>query len=106
MTRWQPFSRRNSLSGGPKGITIREDAPEALRYFVLDTARQLEYAASSLRTIICRALQVRPPGAIGRNIPMTILITRRCGPEEQKVAAESAWLEHGMPSPPASPATA
>jgi len=42
----EPFSKRNCL-GGAKKITVREDAPESLRYFVLDTARQLEYAPSS-----------------------------------------------------------
>ena len=55
----QPFSKRNRL-GRAKEITIREDAPESLRYFVLDMARQLEYAPSSLRTIICRVLRTRP----------------------------------------------
>jgi hypothetical protein len=55
----QPFSKRNRL-GSAKEITIREDAPDSLRYFVLDTARQLEYAPSSLRTILCRVLRTRP----------------------------------------------
>lgn len=55
----QPFSKRNRYSSA-KEITIREDAPETLRYFVLDKARELEYAPSSLRLVICRALRVRP----------------------------------------------
>ena len=55
----QPFSKRNRL-GSATEITIREDAPESLRYFALDTARQLEYAPSTLRTILCRVLRTRP----------------------------------------------
>lgn len=58
----QPFSKRNRFIK-PKEISIREDAPETLRYFVLDTARELEFAPSSLRAIICRVLRTRPdPG--------------------------------------------
>jgi AbiJ N-terminal domain 4 len=58
----QPFSKRNRLIT-PKEITIREDAPESLRYFVLDTARELGWSPSSLRGVICRVLRTRPdPG--------------------------------------------
>jgi len=64
----QPFSKRNRL-GTAKEITIREDAPEPLRYFVLDLARQLEYAPSSLRTIICRVLHTRPDGSNWSEFP-------------------------------------
>jgi hypothetical protein len=49
----QPFSKRNRYSGAAKEITIREDAPENLRYVVLQTAVDLGWAPSSLRTIIC-----------------------------------------------------
>jgi hypothetical protein len=59
MTFQQPFSKRNRY-GVAKEIIIREDAPEILRYFVLDTARTLEFAPSSLRTVICRILRTRP----------------------------------------------
>ena len=55
----EPFSKRNRLIT-PKEITIREDAPETLRYVILDTARELEYAPSSLRTVISRVLRTRP----------------------------------------------
>jgi hypothetical protein len=56
----QPFSKRNRYSGAPKEITIREDAPEGLRFFVLQTARDLDWAPSSLRAVLCRALRVKP----------------------------------------------
>jgi hypothetical protein len=62
----EPFSKRNRLIT-PKEITIREDAPETLRYVILDTARELEYAPSSLRTVICRVLRTRPDSTIGAN---------------------------------------
>lgn len=55
----QPFSKRNRLTK-PKDITIREDAPESLRYFVLDTARELGWGPSALRNVICRVLRTRP----------------------------------------------
>ena len=59
----KPFSRRNRYGGSPKDITIREDAPETLRFLVLDTARRLEWSPSALRRIICGVLRVRPePG--------------------------------------------
>jgi len=56
----QPFSKRNRYSGRAKEITIREDAPENLRYVVLQTAIDLGWAPSSLRTIHCRVLHVPP----------------------------------------------
>ena len=56
----QSFSKSNRYSGAAKEITIREDAPENLRYVVLQTAVDLEWAPSSLRTIICRVLRVPP----------------------------------------------
>src|SRR5579864_2616196 len=55
----QPFSKRNRLTT-PKEIIVREDAPESLRYFVLDAAMQLGYGPSALRAILCRVLRTRP----------------------------------------------
>ena len=37
----QPFSKRHGFRGEPKEITVREDAPDALRYFVVQTAIEL-----------------------------------------------------------------
>jgi hypothetical protein len=33
-----PFSKRHGFRGEPKEITVREDAPESLRYFVVQTS--------------------------------------------------------------------
>jgi hypothetical protein len=55
----QPFSKRNRYST-PKEITLREVAPENLRYFVVQTAKDLGWGPASLRPIVCRALRVSP----------------------------------------------
>jgi hypothetical protein len=55
----QPFSKRHRYTTS-KEISIREDAPESLHYFVLQTAIDLGWAPSSLRTILCRVLRVPP----------------------------------------------
>jgi hypothetical protein len=56
----QPFSKRHGFSGGPKEITVREDAPETLRYFVLQTAADLGWQPSFLRRVLCRVVRARP----------------------------------------------
>jgi len=55
----QPFSKRNRYAG-PKEITIREAAPENLRYFVVQTAIDLGWRPSRLRDVICRVLRATP----------------------------------------------
>lgn len=58
----QPFSKRHRY-GTAKEISIREDAPESLRYFAVQTAKDLDWGPSSLRPIVCRVLRVPPdPG--------------------------------------------
>ncbi len=59
----QPFSKRHRYSGGAKEITIREAAPESLRYFMLETSVELEWGPSSLRDIVCRVLRTPPDGS-------------------------------------------
>jgi hypothetical protein len=59
MAREQSFSKRHGFSRA-KDITIREDAPENLRSFVLQTARSLGWRPSPLRDLVCRVLHVRP----------------------------------------------
>jgi len=56
----QPFSKRNRFSEAAKQITIREDAPENLRYFMLETAVQLGWGPSLLRDTVCRVLRTPP----------------------------------------------
>ena len=55
-----PFSKRNQYAGTAKEIAIREDAPENLRFTVLETARQIGWGPSALRLIVCQVLRVRP----------------------------------------------
>jgi hypothetical protein len=60
MTLAQPFSKRHGFRGGPKEITVREDAPPNLRYFVLQTAVDLGWRPSFLRRVLCRVLRAWP----------------------------------------------
>lgn len=64
----QPFSKRNRYVGPAKEITIREDAPENLRYFVLQTAIDLGWSPSALRDVMCRVLRKAPDEGIGASI--------------------------------------
>jgi AbiJ N-terminal domain 4 len=59
MTLEQPFSKRNRYRT-PKEITLREVAPENLRYFVLQTGKDLGWGPASLRPIVCRVVRVSP----------------------------------------------
>jgi AbiJ N-terminal domain 4 len=56
----ESFSRRHGYRSGAKEITVRENAPESLRYFVLQTAIDLRWQPSSLRYLLCRVLRTRP----------------------------------------------
>jgi hypothetical protein len=56
----QPFSKRNRYSGAAKEIAFREDAPENLRYFALQTAIDLDFGPCQLRDVICRVLRAVP----------------------------------------------
>jgi hypothetical protein len=55
----QPFSKRNRYAAA-KEINIREDAPKNLRYFVLQTAVDLDCGPSRLLDIVCRVLRAVP----------------------------------------------
>jgi hypothetical protein len=50
----ESFSKRHGFRGQPKEITVREDAPEPLRYFVVQTAIDGGLSPSYLR----RALSI------------------------------------------------
>jgi len=56
----KPFSKRFGYRSQLKEISVWEDAPEALRHFVLRTALQFGYRPHGLREIICDILHVRP----------------------------------------------
>src|SRR5438067_2148099 len=55
-----PFSKRHGYTIQAKEINIREDAPENLRYFVIETARELGVTPYPLRDITCAVLRERP----------------------------------------------
>jgi hypothetical protein len=54
-----PFSKRHGYTAA-KEITIREDAPENLRYFVLDRAESAGVRPYTMRDIACSILRRRP----------------------------------------------
>jgi len=56
----QPFSKRHGFRSAPKEITVREDAPEPLRYFVVQTAIDSGLYPSFLRRVLCRVLRTTP----------------------------------------------
>src|SRR5689334_4478343 len=56
----QPFSKRHRYAPDAKEITVREDAPENLRYYAVEAAGDLGVDPSSLREIICRVLRRKP----------------------------------------------
>jgi len=55
----KPFSKRHGYAIQPREITIREDAPDNLRQFVLGTARELGLGPHALREDACAVLHVR-----------------------------------------------
>lgn len=52
------FSDRHGYSGTDAEITVREDAPDDLRYAVAEIARTAGMAPRAIRTIVCRELFV------------------------------------------------
>ena len=56
----QPFSRRQGFLPEEQEITIRQDAPQGLREFIIQTVRALGYEPSFLRETFCRVLRVLP----------------------------------------------
>ncbi len=57
----ETFSKRfGHFSLREKEITVREDAPEGLRGFILVAFYELNKNPSDLRAIICRLLRVPP----------------------------------------------
>src|SRR2546427_10966941 len=81
----KPFSKRHGYSSQPREITIREDAPENLRYFVLDTAIQLGFGPHALREDACAVLHVRPDRNNWSEYP-------NVWEEVQKLIADCDWF--------------
>ena len=59
----QYFSDRNGYGVADAPVVIREDAPAALRYAVVELARRSGMAPSSVRSLVCGVL-VETPDAI------------------------------------------
>ena len=55
-----PFSQRHGFRSPDSEITIREDAPEGLRFAVLQIAREIGMRPSAMRDIVCRVLLTVP----------------------------------------------
>lgn len=53
------FSQRHGYWSPPKEITVREDAPENLRYVLLETILQVGIRPHTARTVVCRLLRQR-----------------------------------------------
>lgn len=57
----EPFSKRHSYAQVNEAeITVREDAPEPLRGYVVELAYECNFKPSDLRTLLCRLLKVAP----------------------------------------------
>jgi hypothetical protein len=54
------FSDRHGYSGTDAEITVREDAPDDLRYAVAEIARTAGMGPKAIRTVVCRELFVAP----------------------------------------------
>lgn len=54
------FSQRHGYRSSDCEITFREDAPEAMRFAVLQIARDLAMAPSTMREIVCGVLLTAP----------------------------------------------
>jgi hypothetical protein len=54
------FLRRQGYTGQAREITVREDAPESLRFFVLNKTEELGLRPESFRDITCSVLEERP----------------------------------------------
>ena len=57
------FSKRYGYSTPEKEITIREEAPDWLRFFVIELAYGTGHTEFSLRNVVCDTLRRRPDGS-------------------------------------------
>jgi hypothetical protein len=56
----QNFSERHGYKGAEPEITIREDAPDDLRYAIAEIARRAGMEPRDIRDVVCGVLFVRP----------------------------------------------
>ena len=65
----ETFSDRHGYRVQDAEITVREDAPEALRYAILLIARKVDMTPTVMREIVCEVLMVRPDPGNWSNYP-------------------------------------
>ena len=54
------FSKREGYSGREAEIIIREDAPNALRDYIIQSLYALGFTPKQIRPVICQVLRVAP----------------------------------------------
>lgn len=54
------FSERQGYRGSEQEITIREDAPEGLRFAIPLIAQAADMSPSAMRRVVCQVLLIRP----------------------------------------------
>ncbi len=60
MTNDKRFSERQGYSEEEPEISIREDAPDDLRWFIINSGKETGLELSDLRDILCRVLMIAP----------------------------------------------
>jgi AbiJ N-terminal domain 4 len=94
------FSNRHGYGAADAEITVREDAPDDLRYAVAEIARSAGMKPSGIRTIACRVLLVTPDRNNWSEYPNiweeTLRLLSDCAWFKVYDIAEAAWrsLEH------------
>src|SRR6266481_9388172 len=68
------FSKRHGYAGSPREITIWEDAPPRLRYYVLRVLDSLDVKSSASYKVLCEVLQERPDYEIWTKTSLQTLI--------------------------------
>ena len=63
------FSKRHNFSTAAPPITVREDAPDGLRYAVIQNAYDCGPNYSEIRIVVCRILYIAPDGSNWSEVP-------------------------------------
>lgn len=65
----ETFSDRHRYKGADAEITVREDAPEGLRYAIPLIAQTVGMTPTAMRRIVCQVLLVPPDPSNWSNYP-------------------------------------
>lgn len=82
----EPFSRREGHRPLAAEIRIRNDAPDNLRYFAVECARQIGKRPSELRQIVCGVLHLAPDLSNWSELP-------NIWEEVQRLVRECEWYK-------------